>query len=185
MIDFNAFSHGQIQSKIWLCEELEKHLPTTYAQVAIIGSWYNVLGFMMLTRDQARYNLIMGIDVERESVEVANKIVNGWSIGMDFKARNTCDDISNYNLNSYNVVINTSCEHMSRDWYHRVNPYQLICIQTSNMVTDDPGWNITNPNPTMEDFKNKYPLGQILFEGEKVFDYGHLSYSRYMLIGKL
>jgi len=37
----------------------------------------------------------------------------------------------------------------------------------------------------MEDFKNKYPLGQILFEGEKVFDYGHLSYSRYMLIGKL
>ena len=53
------------------------------------------------------------------------------------------------------------------------------------MVTDDPGWDITNPNPTMDDFKKKYPLSQILFEGEKVFDYGHLRYSRYMLIGRL
>jgi hypothetical protein len=185
MIDYSAFSHGQIQSKIWLCENLEPLLPPTYSQVAIIGSWYNVLGLMLLTRNQEKYNLIMGIDKEEESVEIANKIVNGWSIGMDFKARNTCADIKGYNLNSYNVVINTSCEHMNNDWFQNVNPYQLLCLQTSNMVTDDPSWNVTNPNPTMDDFKKKYPLSQILFEGEKVFDYGHLRYSRYMMIGRL
>lgn len=185
MIDFTAFSHGQIQSKLWLCENLEPLLPPAYSQVAIIGSWYNVLGFMLLTRNQERYNLIMGIDKRDESVTVANKITDGWSVGMDFKARNTCDDIKDCNLNSYNVVINTSCEHMNNDWFEKVNPYQLLCLQTSNMVTDDPNWNIVNPNPTMDDFKKKYPLSQILFEGEKTFDYGHLRYSRYMVIGKL
>jgi len=185
MIDFNAFSHGQIQSKIWLCDNLEPFLPSNYAQVAIIGSWYNILGFMLLTRNQNRYNLVMGIDVDQESISVADKMVNGWSIGMDFKARNVCANINEYSLSPYNVIINTSCEHMNNDWYHKIEPHHLVCIQTSNMVTDDPGWNITNPNATMEDFKAKYPLGQILFEGEKVFDYGHLRYSRYMIIGRL
>jgi hypothetical protein len=74
---------------------------------------------------------------------------------------------------------------MSKDWYNKVTPNQLICIQSSDMVTDDPGWNITNPNESMAEFKSKYPMSQILFEGEKLFDYGHLVYNRLMLIGRL
>jgi hypothetical protein len=127
----------------------------------------------------------MGIDKDQESIDAANKLTDAWRIGTDFKARNTCADIETYDFRSYNVVINTSCEHMTNDWFQRVMPYQLVCIQTSDMVTDDPGWNITNPNPTMEDFKKKYPLSQILFEGQKLFNYGHLVYNRFMLIGKL
>jgi hypothetical protein len=185
--DYNAFSHGQIQSKIWLCENLEPHLPSP-AQVLIIGSWYNLLGFMMLSRQQEKYNLILGVDPDSEAVEIANKINNGYMIGADNKLRNTCREIESFNHNElgyHNVLINTSCEHMDNKWYNNVNPYQLVCLQTSNMVTDDPTWNITHPNPTMDDFKQKYPMSQILFQGEKEFDYGHLRYSRYMLIGKL
>jgi hypothetical protein len=184
MIDFNAFSHGQIQSKIWLCENLEPHLPP-FAQVAILGSWYNALGFVMLSRNEQKYNMIMGIDKDEESIEVSNKITNAWMLGSEFKVRNTCANVAEYDFRSYNVVINTSCEHMSSDWYSKVKPYQLVCIQSSDMITDDPGWNITNPNESMEVFKKKYPMSQILFEGEKLFDYGHLVYNRLMLIGKL
>jgi hypothetical protein len=182
--DYNAFSHGQIQSKIWLCENLEPHLPP-YAQVAIIGSWYNTLGFIMLARDEKKYNMIMGVDKDQSSIDVANKLTDGWALGMDFKARNTCSEIEKYDFRSYNVVVNTSCEHMSTDWFTKVNPYQLVCIQSSDMVTDDPGWNITNSNSSLEEFKKKYPMSQILFEGEKLFDYGHLVYNRLMLIGRL
>lgn len=182
--DYNAFSHGQIQSKIWLCENLEPHLPP-FAQVAVIGSWYSLLAFVMLSRNADKYNMIMGIDQDPESVEVADKITNAWTVGSEYKVRNKCSKIEHFDFKSYNLVINTSCEHMSNEWYSRVKPYQLVCIQSSDMVTDDPGWNITNPNPTMEEFKKKYPMSQILFEGEKLFDYGHLVYNRLMLIGKL
>lgn len=182
--DFNAFSHGQIQSKVWLCENLEPNLPP-YSQVAIMGSWYNTLGLIMLARNEKKYNLIMGVDKDQESVDVANKITDAWSVGMDYKVRNMCADVEKYDFRSYNVIINTSCEHMSPTWFSKVQPYQIVCLQSSDMVTDDPGWNISNPNPTLGEFKGKYPMSQILFEGEKLFDYGHLVYKRFMIIGKL
>lgn len=186
MIDYSAFSHGQIQSKLWLCENLEPFLPPE-SHVLILGTWYSTLSFMMLSRNQSKYAMITGVDKDEESVEISNKLLNGWTIGDQNKARTVRKDIEKTNVigTAYNVVINCSCEHMDSSWFKQLNPYQLVCIQTSNMVTDDPGWNITNSNPTMLDFKKKFILSDVLFEGEKVFDYGHLCYSRYMLIGKL
>ena len=185
MIDFTAFAHGQIQSKIWLCEELEKYLPEK-SNVLVLGAWYSVLSMIMLSRDQYRYNVITSVDKDPESIEYSKKFLNGWSFGNENKVRTICEDVTEVNVvgNVYNVIVNCSCEHMDNSWYKDVSSYQLVCLQTSNRVTDDPTWGITNSNPTMEDFKAKYPMSQILFEGEKVFDYGHLCYSRYMLIGK-
>lgn len=186
-MDFLAFSHGQTQSKLWLCEHLEPHLPPA-AQVAIIGSWYSILSFMMLTRNERKYSMITNIDQDDSCTDISNKLIDGWAVGNDYRVRNICkniEKISPIDFAAYNVVINTSCEHMNPKWYTKVTEDQLICLQTSNRVTDDPVWNITNPIPTMEDFKKKYPMSQILFEGEKIFDYGHLVYSRYMLIGRL
>lgn len=186
-MDFNAFSHGQTQSKIWLCENLEPHIPDL-AQVVVVGAWYGILSFMMLSRNQNKYFVISNIDKDESSIEIANKLTNAWRIGSDYKVRNICKDIekiSSTDFSAYDVVINTSCEHMNNEWFNKVTKNQLICIQTSNYVTDDPNWDITNSNPTMEVFKNKYPMSTILFEGEKLFDYGHLKYTRYMLIGKL
>lgn len=183
-MDYSAFSHGQIQSKLWLCETLEPYLPEQ-AKVVILGSWYNILGFMMLTRNRAKYNLIMGIDQNKECVQVANHVINGWTIGDDYAARNQCSDVNKFNTNSFDVVINTSVEHIENTkWFENIKWNTTVCLQTSNMVTDDPNWNIVNPNPDIETFKLKYPMSQILFAGEKVFDYGHLKYSRYMIIGK-
>lgn len=185
-MDMTAFSHGQLQSKLWLCDELEPHI-SKLANPLIIGSWYNVLGFLLLARHPEKYNLITGIDKNQDAIDIADQINNGWMIGDDKKVRNICKDIDNLDSSRfqiYDVVINTSCEHMSVDWYNKTSTDQLLCLQTCNLVTTDPNWNIINPSPTMNDFKSKYPMSQILFEGMKVFDYGHLVYTRYMLIGR-
>lgn len=186
MIDFNAFSHGQIHSKLWLCEQIEPLLPDN-PNILVLGAWYSLVNFMLLTRNRHRYNLITSVDKDPKAIEVSEKILNAWTIGdrsivkTQVRDTDTPDNVDNI----YDVIINCSCEHMNNLWFTRVKNHQLICIQTSNMVTDDPLWDIKNPNPTMEVFKAKYPMSQILFEGEKVFDYGHLNYSRYMLIGRL
>ena len=79
-MNFDAFSHGQIQSKIWLCEELEPHTPI-HANIRILGSWYNILAFMLLTRrPEYYYNSIEGIDIDpdamtpREALEALYKL---------------------------------------------------------------------------------------------------------------
>jgi len=185
-MDMTAFSHGQLQSKLWLCEQLEPHLPDK-SHALIMGSWYNVLGFLLLARKQDKFSLITGIDKKEESIEIADKINNGWMISDNKKIRNICKDVETLTSNRfqiYDLIINTSCEHMDVSWYNKIESGQLLCLQTCNLVTDDPNWNITNPSPTMDEFKSKYPMSQILFEGEKVFDYGHLNYTRYMLIGR-
>lgn len=185
-MDMTAFSHGQTQSKLWLCDQLEQHVSKS-SHALIMGSWYNVLGFLLLARNSGKYNLITGMDKDQEAIDIANRINDGWMLCDDKKVRNVCQDVHNLtssNFLIYDLIINTSVEHMSPSWYENVASDQLVCLQSSNMVTADPNWNIIDPNPTMAEFKSKYPMSQILFEGEKLFDYGHLVYTRYMLIGR-
>jgi len=187
-MDFSAFSHGQIQSKLWLCESLEPLLSEKPQSVAIIGSWYNVLAFMLLARNQDLYNHIDGYDVDIESISKSNQINDAWMINKDQKVSNICKDAKDVDYKSYDVIVSTSVEDIGIDWYDLVPEGKLICLQTINLSPEIknqyPNWIIRNHIPDMETFKQKYPLSNILFEGCRTYDYDHLKYDRYMLIGK-
>ena len=94
-MNFDSFSHGQIQSKVWLCKELETFIPDN-ARVAILGSWHNVLAFMLLTRDDGRYKEIVGIDLDKKVQKVADKITDAWRIGKDAKVNNIVADAGKF-----------------------------------------------------------------------------------------
>lgn len=179
-INPDAFSHGQVLSKIWLCEQLEPYLPSN-AQVAIVGSWHNVLAFTMLVRNQSVYKEIVGIDLNAESVSIANIICNAWCFNN--KVRNLVDNANTHDYTKYNTVINCSVEHMNNTWFSGVSTGSLVCIQSSDVLEPKYPWLITNPNPDQETLVKKYPLSQTLFSGEKEFDYGSWGYKRFMLIG--
>ena len=87
MMDYTAFSHGQMQSKIWLCESLEKYIPEK-SNIAILGSWYNLLGILLLTRNPNKYNFIIGIDIDKNAIDIANKLCERWMIQPNVKIRN-------------------------------------------------------------------------------------------------
>ena len=183
-MDYKAFSHGQIHSKIWLCEQLEPYIPKK-SNVAILGSWYNVLGLMMLIRNQSKYNSIIGIDIDDASIPVADKICESWNIQPDCILQNHLGDVNQFDYNGYNIIINCSTEHMeSNEWFNLIPATSIICLQTSNVINDDPTWNITNPNKSLEDFVSKYPMRELYFSGEKEITYDTWGYKRYMLIGK-
>jgi hypothetical protein len=82
------------------------------------------------------------------------------------------------------VVINCSVEHMSMDWFHKLPPGTLICVQSSNMTDPLFPWLITTPSPNIEAFLNRFlpDHSTPLFIGERTFRYPSLTYSRYMLI---
>lgn len=182
-MNFNAFSHGQVQSKQWLCESLEPYIPKN-ARVAILGSWYNLLGLMMLTRQHEQYQEILGIDKDPEAIETADKICNAWTFGASKKINNCQGDANYYELSNFNVVINCSPEHMSeRNWFNKISKGSLVCLQTSNLDYPDDEWGITNPTYTLKEFKNKYPLSHIIIEDTLDIDYDDWGYKRFMLIG--
>ena len=182
-MDLLSFSHGQTQSKLWLCETIEQYMPDS-AVVAIPGCWYNMLGFMLLTRNKSTYQHILGIDIDSEAIRGADMLCQGFMIGVDSQIRNTCANADTHNLQGHNVVINCSVEHMSNDWYANVDPNALVCIQSSDVTNQDEPWLVSNPCTSIELLKERFPMSELLYSEKKFFDYGSSSYNRYMLIGR-
>ncbi len=182
-MDLLSFSHGQTQSKLWLCETIEQYIPKN-AVVAIVGCWYNLLGFMLLTRNKSMYQHILGIDIDSEAIRGADILCQGYMLGTNSQIRNTCTNADNYNLQGHTVVINCSVEHMSDDWYANVDPNALVCIQSSDVSKEEEPWLITNPCSSLEALKERFQMSELFYEETKYFDYGSSSYNRYMIIGR-
>lgn len=174
----DSFSHGQIVSKLWLCQQLEPYLQP-HQRLAILGCWYNVLGFMLRVRGHQQH--ITGYDCDTGAVSWARRICDTWNF--DGSIRHVAADVNTVDLSQYDVVVNTSSEHMSGGWFDRVDSGALVCIQSSDIVDSAPPWLVVNGSGNLTDFIAKYPVSQTLFSGQKSFDYGQLCYSRFMLIG--
>lgn len=182
-MDFTAFSHGQYQSKLWLCQSLEPYIPTN-SRIAILGSWYNILGNMLLTRNPSKYNFILGIDKDQTVIDIANKINEGWMIQPNVKIKNICGDANSYNLQGYNVIINCSVEHMDSDiWFYNLTPGTLVCIQSSNVLESNSSFDIKSPNQNIDSLVTKYPLEIFYHKKTKHFQYNEWGYDRLMTIG--
>jgi ribosomal protein L11 methylase PrmA len=182
-MDFSAFSHGQIQSKQWLCEILEPYIPYG-SNILILGCWYNILGLMLLSRNPITHYFVRGIDIDPNAIEIANKICQAWMIEPNVKLSNSVNDANTFDYFGHNVVINCSLEHMSSDdWFTRIPNGTLVCLQSSNVNITDPSWDIKNHINSMSMLTEKYPLSYYLFRNTKNFDYGTFSYERFMCIG--
>ena len=174
-MNYDAFSHGQIKSKIWLAEKLEPHIGK---DVVVLGSWYNLTAFMLKCRG-SNSNFI-GIDIDSEVVPIADKICNTWII--EGSVRNMLGDAKNIDVN-YDTVINCSSEHMTTEWFDNVKQGTLVCIQSSNIVDPNHPWYIVTESPDINSFKQKYNLSSTLFIDTLRIQYSDWGYDRYMLIG--
>jgi len=180
-MDYDSFSHGQIKSKLWLCEKLEPHLPNGCV-IQILGCWYNILGFMLSVRNPDKYRLIQGSDIDTVAIDVANHINNAWTI--DNSIQNITMDSNTLSYIPDSIVINCSPEHFENtEWFDNIPEGTTVCIQSSNMTDIEHPWYIRQPTPTMYHFLEKYPLTVIHYNDTLDIKYDDWGYSRYMIIG--
>jgi hypothetical protein len=182
---YESMSHGLTTSKIWLCTELEKILLSenkTY-NVCILGSWTNILSYMMCVRNSSLYSEILAYDNDQEAIDAANKICDTWRFETP-SVRNILMDANAVTYENTDLIINSSVEHMKFNyWFYNIPDTKLVCIQSSNVNNPDKPWYITNPNSSLDELKEKYQLSKILYEGVKEIRYNHWGYDRYMIIG--
>jgi len=184
-MNFDSFSHGQVESKIWLCETLEPLLPSQ-PHVYILGGWHNLLGFMLLSRQPRAYAHITSIDCDPEAKTYADKINDCWCYDPETAiVTNITGDANTYEFNdSTAVYINCSPEHINNNlWFEHIPPGAMVCIQSISITESGAPWHISNPNATMDEFLAKYPLDHYLFQDTKRIQYNHWGYDRYMIIG--
>jgi hypothetical protein len=178
MFNKDAFSSGQIGSKIWLCEELER-TGWTSNLTYIYAGWYGITAFLLLSRGKFDVNRIRSLDIDPTCESIADMINENW-VWQDWKFKAFTQDCNNFEGQFGDLIINTSTEHFeSMGWFDRIPAGTRVILQGNNMPHDD---HIVH-SATLSEFIIQYPLSNILYQGELLFVYPEWKFTRYMIIG--
>ncbi len=183
VINFDAFSHGQIKSKLWLCEEMEKSFKDfEYINLEVFGSWYGSLVFLMLIRNRLNIKNVNFYDIDQEALRISRKLHDFWlhehSVQLNFNISD-CQLIK-LPLNKNSIIINTSCEHFSDlDWWHNLADGTYFVIQSTDMVHEQH----ISPTFSLEQWKHQLSPRLIIYEGQNKTTYEDYSFTRFMLMG--
>jgi hypothetical protein len=170
----DAFWKGQLNSKLWLIENLKPFInkPVT---VDIHGGWVGVLS-SMLFQSGIPLKYVRSIDIDSTCEAIASMMNKGEEIQGRFCAV-TADMCSVDSL--ANIVINTSCEHITQEqynhWLDRVSLDSLLLLQSNDYQIEE---HIRTAN-SLEEFKQQSNV-QVLWSGELKLPL----YTRWMIIGK-
>jgi hypothetical protein len=178
MFNKDAFSNGQVDSKLWLCQELEK-LEWSSDLTHIYAGWHGILSFLLLSRENFEVGRIESFDLDPTCEPMADMINENWVI-KEWKFKAFTLDCNQGVRGTPDLIINTSTEHFdSMEWFDRIRPGTRVILQGNNMPHDDHFID----SASLEDFIAHYPLSKIVYQGSLDFIYPKWSFTRYMIIG--
>jgi hypothetical protein len=170
----DAFWSGQLKSKEWLIDNLDEHVHAG-SSVEICAGWVGTLA-SMLFQSNIPITHITSYDIDptcKPIAETMNKLEE-----MQGRFRASIVDISHPMHMSADIIINTSCEHLTQEEYDRWLTYtpndSLLVLQSNNY--DIPEHIRTAKN--LEEFKEQSHIN-VLWAGELELPL----YARWMIIG--
>ena len=92
----DAFSSGQVGSKLWLCKQLEQ-TGWTSNLTYIYGGWYGITAFLLLSRNNFKVDQIQSFDIDPSCEPIADMINENW-VWQDWKFKG-------YMLNSNEMAL--------------------------------------------------------------------------------
>ena len=170
----SIFSRTQVLSKIWIGETIAKFY-NNFENALLIGGWttHHTLFFKNI-----KIKNLFSIDIDSSINKTAyifnpNVIIDNKDILNSFDNNNNI--LINEKIQDFDLIINTSAEHMTLDWYNKIKPGTIVLIQSNNMDDQDH----INKSIHLGEFLRKYPTSKTFYRGEINFD----SYSRFMVFG--
>ena len=174
----DSFSNGQIDSKLWLCRELEK-LEWTSDLTHVYAGWYGILSFLLLSREKFKVGRIESFDIDPSCEPAADMINENW-VFKDWQFKAFTLDCNQGVRGTPDLIINTSTEHFdSMEWFDRIPKGTRVILQGNNMPHDDHCVH----SSSLVQFCQTYPLSEIAYQGELFFTYPDWEFTRFMVIG--
>ena len=173
-----SFWKGQINSKVWLIENLEKILKKHYSKHTIVihGGWNGVLA-SLLFNSNIPVNQIISVDIDSSCEVTASTINKRQEIEGRFTA--VTADMCDYKYDA-DIVINTSCEHITQEqyekWLTNVPKDSIIVLQSNNYFELDEH---IRCSVDIDDFTHMSKIKPLLRDTLSL-----PKYDRYMIIGK-
>jgi hypothetical protein len=188
----DLFSKGQMESKRWLVNELEK-INVPLGTVFLCAGWYGSLA-AFLFESNLQIEKIRSFDIDESCASIADtfnrsKTMDSWKFKastfdilemkypLHYLTKKSDGSVQNL-VDDPDTIINTSCEHIFDFdyWYEKIPHGKLICLQSNNYETIQDHVNCVT---SLEEFAIKTPMSNMLYSGELELP----KYTRYMRIG--
>ena len=172
-----SFWKGQVNSKVWLAKELYSIIPKTKLNdIVIYGGWNGVLA-SILFNSRLPLNSITSVDIDPVCKDIACTVNRRYEIERKFNA--VTADMCKYTQPA-DVVINTSCEHVTQEQYEQWLSNQpddaLFVVQSNNYFELEEHVRCAIDIDDFMHMSKIKPYWRGEFETPK--------YTRYMIIGK-
>ena len=165
----DAFRIKMMQSKAWLIQKFIEQNIDKNKTILVVGGW---LGFTSWALFKNGYNNITEIDID-DRLHNFSKHLNRFNqtfIHMTL-------DVNDVDIKNYDVIINTSCEHIiDNTWFDNIKKDSIMILQSNNIDVHDH----VNKCQSLDEMLSKYPL-DLHYGG--ILDYLDGT-RRFMLIGK-
>ena len=192
--DKDVMSRGQLKSKKWLVDELEK-LNISLGTVFLCAGWYASIVPMFQERS-IKFDKFRNFDIDPTAIQIS-EIWNKELFKDSWRFKGTVANIQDIDYDTFyfetikddgtpsqliekpDTIINTSCEHIGEfsKWYNKLPEGKLIILQSNNYFEIDEHVNCSD---SLKHFSASAPMKKVLYEGE--LDLG--KYTRYMKIGR-
>lgn len=171
-----SFWKGQVNSKIWLIEQLEDLAPLHPVKIVIYGGWNGVLS-SLLFNSNIKILEIVSVDVDPACETIATTINKRYEMQGKFRA--VTADMCDY-TEPADIIINTSCEHITQEqhdgWLSNQPDNALFVMQGNNYYDLEEHIRCASD---IDDFTRKCKI-KPYFRGE----FETPKYTRFMIMGK-
>jgi len=172
-----SFTHDLTKSKVWLMQELARVQPEISAMY-ILGSWYGNLALYMTLDPMIRVKKIINVETNRAMLNQSERMldrVGARNVEYMNKDANTLDYRQ---LGTDGVVTNCSLTDMDgTEWFTNIPNNTMIVMQARDNVESKPFY-------STQDILKKFPLNEVLYQGQLELQDPETTYTRYMVIGR-
>ena len=181
----DSMNQSQLESKLWIIQELIK-LEIKPKIVAILAGWYSQYIIPLLIEHGVEF--IYNFEIDRDAKDISYKFNKRYKDQEKYQCHIT--DImfkeiegKEKNHGAFDVLINTSCEHMFpmrrfRELNKKLSGNPIYVLQSTN---EDKYEDHINCVSGPEELAEQAELINVVYSGTKVLDNGM---KRFMVIGK-
>ena len=171
-----SFTPDLVRSKIWLITQLARIAPQV-GTIYVLGSWYGNFGVLLALDPAIKYKKLINVETDPEFLRASERIQDHMGMGKTEYMLTDANDLDSKQLGSDGVVINTSLTDMEgQAWFDRIPAGTLVALQSRD---HDPG----NAAHSTQDIVDRFPLSEIIYDGELRLQDPETTYTRYMVIG--
>lgn len=165
----NSINDNQMKCKTWLVESLIEHLELfENPNILVAAGWFGLTGHLL---HQKGYDKVTVIDIDPKCKEIGKKLYP--------ELKHKTQDINSINLEEYDFIICTSCEHITDD---EINNFlskrataSMVALQSNDYFKVPEHINCKD---SLKEFQDSLSLN-VIESKEKEME----RYTRYMVIG--